>query len=146
MNNSLCQRKSAMNDVAPTSALAASPGTTDPDELQLPMAGLFADLELGAGSVLLPDEFSRSPALVQLKVIGHWQRSLVRYRHAALRRFARELSKGSPEMDDAGRIAADATGDVGGDVGARRGRVAHAPPPAVRRTSTAASTAASTRP
>lgn len=93
-----------MNEVASMSAPATVPGTTDPDEFQLPLAGLYADLEIGSGSVRLPDDFVNSPALVQLKVIGQWQHSLARYRQQALRRFAQELSRGAPEMDDAGRM------------------------------------------
>ena len=93
-----------MNEVAPTSAPAHGLGTTDPDEFQLPLAGLYADLELGTGSVRLPDDFAQRPALVQLKVIGHWQHSLTRYRQQALRRFAHELSRGAPELDEAGRM------------------------------------------
>lgn len=94
-----------MNQIAPISAPAAGPGTSDPDEFQLPMPGLYADLELGAASLRLDDEFLGRPGLVQLKVLGDWQRAIARYRRAALQQFALELSRGSPEMDDAARLA-----------------------------------------
>lgn len=94
-----------MHDTAPASATVTEPGTSHPDEFQLPVAGLFADFELGTGSVCLPDEFTHGPALVQLKVIGHWQHALARYRQRALRRFAGELTRGAPDLDDAARTA-----------------------------------------
>lgn len=94
-----------MQEALPTHAPLAEPGTSHPDEFQLPVAGLFADLELGTGCIRLPDEFTQGPALVQLKVIGHWQRALARYRQLALRRFASELTSSAPEMDDAARAA-----------------------------------------
>lgn len=94
-----------MHDTAPASAPVTEPGTSHPDEFQLPVAHLFADLELGTGSVRLPDEFTQGPALVQLKVIGHWQHALARCRQQALRRFAGELTRGAPDLDDAARAA-----------------------------------------
>ena len=94
-----------MNQVAPISAPAAGPGTSDPDEFQLPMPGLFADLELGSGSLRLADDFLSRPGLVQLKVLGDWQRAIARCRRAALQQFAQELSRGSPGMDEAQRLA-----------------------------------------
>lgn len=94
-----------MQETLPTTAPLAEPGTSHPDEFQLPVAGLFADLELGTGCIRLPEEFTQGPALVQLKVIGHWQRALARYRQLALRRFANELTRGAPELDDAARTA-----------------------------------------
>ena len=51
-------------------------GTSDPDEFQLPLPGLFADLELGRGSVLLGDDFLHCPSLVKLQLLRDWQRSL----------------------------------------------------------------------
>jgi len=57
----------------------------DDEELQLPVHGLFADLELGRGSVLLPDEFLQCSGLLQLQIIDQWQQSLARCRNNALR-------------------------------------------------------------
>lgn len=94
-----------MHETAPPTVPVTEPGTCHPDEFQLPVANLFADLELGTGSIRLPDEFTRGSALVQLKVIGHWQRALARYRQLALRRFAGELTRGAPDLDDAARAA-----------------------------------------
>jgi len=94
-----------MNHVVPIYARAARPGTRDPDELQLPMPGLYADLELGAASMHLPDDFHNQPALVQLKLLAEWQRALARYRHGALQQFALELTRGAGGMGEAERLA-----------------------------------------
>lgn len=67
-------------------------GTSDPDEFQLPLSGLYADLEMGRGSIRLTDEFRECPSLVKLELIRDWQRSLARYRHEAMAQFARELT------------------------------------------------------
>ena len=89
-----------MSHVAPITPTLAGPSTCDVDEFQLPMSGLYADLELGTASLRLPDEFSQCSGLVQLKLLGQWQRALVRYRHGALRRFSQELSSGAPGLDE----------------------------------------------
>jgi hypothetical protein len=88
-----------MNQAAATSAPTLCQGTSDPDEFQLPVHGLFADLELGRGSVHLSDEFRDSGSLVKLQILRDWQRSLGRFRREAIRQFADELSRGRPEMD-----------------------------------------------
>ena len=79
-------------------------GTCDPDEFQLPVCGLFADLELGRGSVQLPDDFQHSASLAKLLVLRDWQRALHRYRREALRQFEQELSCGQPQLSAAERI------------------------------------------
>ena len=79
-------------------------GTCDPDEFQLPLGGLFADLELGRGSVQLPDDFQHSASLAKLLVLRDWQRALSRYRHDALCQFERELSCGQPHLQAAERM------------------------------------------
>ena len=80
------------------SAQAVRAGTSDPDEFQLPLPGLFADLELGRGSVLLSDDFQHCPSLVKLQLLRDWQRSLARYRHEAMTQFAHELTGGAPSL------------------------------------------------
>jgi hypothetical protein len=94
-----------MNKTASLTAPIQLPGTSDADEFQLPVAGLFADLEMGSASIRLPDDFLCSPGLVQLRVLDGWQRAMTRYRRAALQRFADELASRSPSMDEAGRDA-----------------------------------------
>lgn len=94
-----------MSEIAPMSASALRPGTSDPDEFQLPMSGLFADVELGRGSMQLPDEFQHSTSLVKLQIIRDWQRSLARLRHDAIEQFAQELCRGRPQMAHTERLA-----------------------------------------
>jgi hypothetical protein len=94
-----------MSKYAPMSAVAAPAGTSDADEFQLPVAGLFADMELARGSVHLPDEFQQSTCLVKLQVIRDWQRSLLRLRHDTLHQFANELWCSRPGMSPGERQA-----------------------------------------
>lgn len=44
--------------------------------LQLPLLGLYADLEAGRGAVLLPDEFHQAEPMVQWRILADWQRGL----------------------------------------------------------------------
>ena len=88
-----------------SSSQAVRAGTSDPDEFQLPLPGLFADLELGRGSVLLGDDFQHSPSLVKLQLLRDWQRSLARYRQEAMTQFARELTGGAPSLPSSERMA-----------------------------------------
>jgi hypothetical protein len=79
----------------------ANDRTSDPDELQLPVLGLYADMEMGCGSVLLPDEFLRCSSAVRLEIIGGWQRSLARYAHDALLSLHAELAARQPQLSAA---------------------------------------------
>jgi hypothetical protein len=94
-----------MSEIARVSDQAVRAGTSDPDEFQMPLPGLFADLELGRGSVLLGDDFQRSPSLVKLQLLRDWQRSLARYRTEAMTQFARELTGGAPSLPNNERLA-----------------------------------------
>lgn len=91
--------------IAPVHAPATGPGTHDADEFQLPLTGLYADFELGAASLRLPDEFLDQPGLVQLKLLGAWQRGLARYHRAALERLGDELAQHAPGLGAAERLA-----------------------------------------
>jgi hypothetical protein len=79
-------------------------GTSDPDEFQLPLPGLYADLELGRGSIRLEAAFHDCPSLVKLELIRDWQRSLARYRHQALTEFAEELTGGTAGLAASERL------------------------------------------
>ena len=94
-----------MSEIARISAQALRAGTSDPDEFQMPLPGLFADLELGRGSVLLGDDFQRSPSLVKLQLLRDWQRSLAQYRHDAMTQFAKELTGHAPDLEPEQRLA-----------------------------------------
>ncbi len=94
-----------MNNMAATMAAAPrSGGTCDPDEFQLPVPGLFADIELGRGSMQLPDDFKLGASLAKLLILRDWQRALLRYRHEALQQFERELGGGQPHLNGADRL------------------------------------------
>jgi hypothetical protein len=93
-----------MSELAPISAPTLRPGTYDADEFQLPVPGFFADVEMGRGSVRLPDDFEQSTSLVKLQILHDWQRSLARYRHDAMQQFAHELSSGCPGMNAVERM------------------------------------------
>jgi hypothetical protein len=94
-----------MSEMARISEQPVRAGTSDPDEFQMPLPGLFADLELGRGSVLLGDDFQCSPSLVKLQLLRDWQRSLARYRSDAMTQFARELTGGAPSLPSSERLA-----------------------------------------
>jgi len=79
-------------------------GTCDADEFQLPVGGLFADLEFGRGSVQLPDDFQHGSSLAKLLVLRDWQRAMQRYRLEALCQFERELCSGQPQLPAAERL------------------------------------------
>ena len=93
-----------MNELASPPLADRPTGTSDPDEFQLPVSGLFADMELGRGSLQLHDDFKRSSGLVKLQLLRDWQRSLTRYRQAAIQQFEQELSRGAPGMDREQRL------------------------------------------
>jgi hypothetical protein len=94
-----------MTDTARFSDPALRGGTCDTEEFQLPLHGLFGDLELGRGSLLLADEFQRCPSLVKLQLLRDWQRSLARYRHDAMKQFASELTGVAPGLVASERVA-----------------------------------------
>lgn len=94
-----------MSEMARICADPVRPGIGDPDEFQLPLPGLFADLELGRGSVLLDDDYQHSSSLVKLQLLRDWQRSLARYREQALKQFARELTCGITHLQPGERAA-----------------------------------------
>ena len=94
-----------MNDVSQTGGANRPAGTSEPDEFQLPLHGLFADLELGRGSIRLGKDFHDCTSLVKLQLLRDWQRSLARYRQEAMTQFARELTGGAPSLPNHERLA-----------------------------------------
>ena len=94
-----------MSEIAPISTRAVRAGTSDAHEFQMPLPGLYADLELGRGLVLLGDDFQRTPSLVKLQLLRDWQRSLALYRQEAMAQFARELTGGAPSLPSNERLA-----------------------------------------
>lgn len=65
------------------------------DAMHLPVAGLFADLDLGFGAVALTDEISTLPAATRLRILRDWNSALkVATNHALIELF-RESSRSS---------------------------------------------------
>ena len=56
----------------------------DPAAFPLPIGGLFADRELGIGTVSLSDDFFAAAGAVQMRIISDWHGSLERLRRRAL--------------------------------------------------------------
>jgi hypothetical protein len=56
----------------------------------LPVDGLFSDFNAGAGSIHLPDEFTRISATRQLAIVRDWSRGLEVARERALVLLYRE--------------------------------------------------------
>ena len=84
-------------------------------EFQLPLLGLYGDLEIGRGSVSLPDDFGQCPAMIQLGLLRDWHKGLLAYRAAALSLLAREVAQNQPglsaaEMRNRVRAACEALG------------------------------------
>lgn len=64
----------------------------DDSHLQLPVQGLFADLDAAAGSIALTDDFLRLPASVRAEVLQHWVRGLEQRRQQAIVQMFREMT------------------------------------------------------
>jgi len=87
---------------------AAAPGADawgDDATLQLPLLGLYADLELGVGSVSLPDEFEAIDPARRLAILRDWTRGLERARARALRDWFDALARSAPALSPAAQRA-----------------------------------------
>ena len=93
-----------MKNLATGNSAVRPTGTSDPDEFQMPLPGLYADLELGRGSIRLTDDFLGCPSLAKLELIRDWQRSLAQYRHEAMTQFAKELTGGAADLQAGERL------------------------------------------
>jgi hypothetical protein len=56
----------------------------DSEAFQLPMPGLFADIDDGAASVALPDEFLDLPGETRARILQQWGRAMSTHENAAL--------------------------------------------------------------
>jgi hypothetical protein len=65
----------------------------DPSPLQLPTPGLYLDLEAGAGSVAMTDEFLEAAPAIRISVIQQWARALGNLRDAAIVEMFREFAE-----------------------------------------------------
>ena len=62
----------------------------------LPVFGLYADVEVGQGSVSLPDDFQSLEASVQVAILQDWQRALEAARRRALMKMFADVSATMP--------------------------------------------------
>lgn len=49
---------------------------TAEESFHLPMLGLYADLEIGAGSVCLPEAFHQADPVLRWRILADWSRGL----------------------------------------------------------------------
>lgn len=92
-------------EIPVSTSTARARGTRDPEEFQLPLCGLYADLELGTSSLHAPPEYLAQPALIQLRLLEGWRRDLERLREAALQGLAEELARSSKPASAAEGLA-----------------------------------------
>jgi hypothetical protein len=81
------------------------PEPAESNEFQLPVLGLFADFEMGRGSVRLTDEFQRCSNAVQLEILSDWQAALAQCTREALDRLHAELRAVNPHLGAAEQLA-----------------------------------------
>jgi len=62
----------------------------------LPVFGLYADVEMGQGSVCLPDDFLGLEAAMQAAILQDWQRALEAARRRALMKMFADVSATMP--------------------------------------------------
>ena len=78
----------------------------DSSPLHLPMQGLYADLDMGRGSVRLTDEFSTIAPSLQAEVLQDWMQALEQLRRRALVQIYRDMSAHCKDLPVAARVAA----------------------------------------
>ncbi|MDQ6685561.1 MAG: hypothetical protein M3Z16_10580 [Pseudomonadota bacterium] len=70
----------------------------DESDFQLPLPGLFADLETGSASIALTDEFLELPPRTRLGMLNQWLRAFASQRDASLVEMFRELAAAWREL------------------------------------------------
>jgi len=78
----------------------------DSGPFHMPVRGLFADLDVGAGSVCLPDEFTKIAPSLQAEVLQDWMRDLEQLRRRALLQIYRDMAAHWQGIPVTERIAA----------------------------------------
>ena len=78
----------------------------DVSPLHLPVRALFADLDVGSGSVSLPDEFSRVPPSLRAEILQDWILGLEQARRKALVQIYRDMASHWQGLPAAERVAA----------------------------------------
>ena len=78
----------------------------DSGPLHLPLQGLYADLDMGRGSVRMGDEFAAIPPSLQAEVLQDWMQALEQLRRRALTQIYRDMSSRCKDLPAAERVAA----------------------------------------
>jgi hypothetical protein len=78
----------------------------DLSPLHLPVRALFGDLDVGSGSVSLPDEFTKIPPSLQAEMLQDWIHGLEQARRRALVQIYRDMSMHWQGLPAAERVAA----------------------------------------
>jgi hypothetical protein len=65
----------------------------DSEAFQLPIPGLFADIDDGAASVALPDEFLDLPGETRALILQQWGRAINTHENAALVEMFHEFAE-----------------------------------------------------
>lgn len=73
---------------------------------ELPIPGLLADIDTGAGSVRMTDEFLEAPATLRTRLLQEWLRGLQALRDAAVVEMFRESSIDRPSLSIVDQIDA----------------------------------------
>jgi hypothetical protein len=68
----------------------------DSEAFQLPIPGLFADVEVGAASVALPDEFLSLPSETRVRILQQWGQAMSSHENAVLVQMFREFAAPLP--------------------------------------------------
>ena len=78
----------------------------DSGPLHLPLQGLYADLDMGRGSVRMTDEFTAIAPSLQAEVLQDWMQELEQLRRRALVQIYRDMSARCNDLPAAERVAA----------------------------------------
>src|SRR5450755_987465 len=65
----------------------------DQEAFQLPIPGLFADIDDGSASIALPSEFLELPGETRARILQQWGRAMSTHENAALVEMFREFAE-----------------------------------------------------
>jgi len=63
-----------------------------PSSFHLPMPGLYADLDVGSGSVAMTEEFLEAPPAIRIAVVQQWARAFGALKDSAIVDMFREFA------------------------------------------------------
>ena len=104
--NHLRPRHSANCKRLPMKTLRLLQSAEDSGPLHLPLQGLYADLDMGRGSVRMTDEFATIAPSLQAEVLQDWMQALEQLRRRALTQIYRDMSARCKDLPATERVAA----------------------------------------